>query len=888
MTDQERDKTCCEIIQQYLFDNIWNEPVSEYMINIKPMLLKKLSQHGNFSVYDRNVSLPTSNEPYYVWAVNAQDYYVGTKLPTYTWVDTATICNNYNTLVHMYGVSGAMFSKSSVYMFYNATRQMIYIAARKKMVQKTIPANSIDNVYITTYLDSDAANKISILSMYISPYTNKEHYRDQLREFLLQWRQDPWLQIYKNGVEVTDYNNLPELATDSYIDFIIDRNIVFTFDIDITNTSEDPVFLSTDQETWKQIVHIPKHLNPDNKVITHNTCDFFARRNHSDSTYGYYIHRAAGRRSVGQITHNDFSIPLFIMDAYRDYLETQLLSIHVAVRIHDKNNVLIRDANYIDLLYTEYHNDQQIIDILSGKGPEDIPWWRADQLEQSQYIKMLFDTPNYASLDHMQEYVDALGYYHTVQILCHRITETTITDGFTGKLTFPLPLLFSGHSVIPVVYLNYKHVLKRLISYTTNEDNTITIEFNSKLHINIGDKLTVIYYINDNSQVYKFQVTSSKHYIDVTCDSPIVYQEIAHPTEFHGVEKISPYSYLKCELGQNIYAYRKLDNGLTRVTFNDTLYGENFLIFNRNSAFYQSYSLESYIATGKNIAIPVETLVVNKSNTFVPIFDITNVAAYLNGDYLVRGIDYTLSLTQNEEGEKAFYEIVVQTMDHFNEDGSENVLDVIYNISSVEDESNGFVINDEIRDDTPVNLYFPNISTVHVAGRLETDITYHGVYISLPKDKYQQGDIFEVQTAIPKVVKDFIDSYSTNGDYARIEILNKYFYKHVKIVPDLLVLEKAHRIYSTFFNKFLYDVIYKQVAVTLDPDAYRMANHIKPYLYVQNTDLCFQGLDQRFIDYYPQYINYETSVTMANLIDLFVQKYMPKNVDPTVEVVYEN
>lgn len=40
MDTEARDQLCCDIINQYLFDNVWNEPVSEYRVNVHPQLIK--------------------------------------------------------------------------------------------------------------------------------------------------------------------------------------------------------------------------------------------------------------------------------------------------------------------------------------------------------------------------------------------------------------------------------------------------------------------------------------------------------------------------------------------------------------------------------------------------------------------------------------------------------------------------------------------------------------------------------------------------------------------------------------------------------------------------------------------------------------------------------
>ena len=67
------DSQCCELINQYLFDNVWNEPVSEYRTNIHPQLISKDSKVGTFRVLDATIFLPTRNRSYYVYFIKAGD-----------------------------------------------------------------------------------------------------------------------------------------------------------------------------------------------------------------------------------------------------------------------------------------------------------------------------------------------------------------------------------------------------------------------------------------------------------------------------------------------------------------------------------------------------------------------------------------------------------------------------------------------------------------------------------------------------------------------------------------------------------------------------------------------------------------------------------------------
>ena len=349
----QRERLSCEAVHRYIFDNVYNEPVSEYRVNILPRLIKNTSASGAINILQKSILLPTSDAAYYVWMISATDFLIGLKLATNTWVDTATITNEYNTLLHMYGVNGRMFHKGKVYLRYNNNRSIIYIAAEKSMVKKCINVTDLNRCYLTIYYDSDIANPVNVTSLYIANSKEMSKYQTTIDKAYSSVEDACQLTVFKNGIEITDIDNTPTIEIGDDIDLIVDKNILFAFDVDLVKDSENPTFYSELDKAYKQLLHIPKALNPDNKVITHTTCDFYVRKWGTSNPEGLYLHRTAQTRSITQVTHNDMAIQLFVLDAYRDYLKTQAISIHCVVRIHDKDNHLVRDANFIDLLYRD-------------------------------------------------------------------------------------------------------------------------------------------------------------------------------------------------------------------------------------------------------------------------------------------------------------------------------------------------------------------------------------------------------------------------------------------------------------------------------------------------------------------------------------------------------
>lgn len=882
-----RDKVCCSIVNQYLFDNVWNEPTSEYRINVHPQRYSEKSTTGSFRVVDANVYLPTATEPYFIWFMKYTDTNIGLQLNTGEWYDTATICNEWNTLIHTYVLNGNMLPKGCVYLRYNKSRSLVYIAIKKNAFIKCTDLANLDKVYLTIYYDSDNTKDIKVLSLHVDSTKRFRELQSSIDNIRFDINPD-WLTEFRNGIEITSTTSSPTLIVGDYLDFIVDKNILFSFDIDLSSSHENPVFLSEKNKVWKQLIHIPRALNPDNKVITHNTCDFFVRNLDNTSVYGKYMHRVATTgRTVDQVTHNDMSIPLFVIDAYRDYLNTQNVGIHVVVRNHDKNNLLINDADYIKLLYTETHTDDDIIKFLTGNGYDKITWWQAAQLEQSKYVEMMFDSPDQITCQNsIANYIDALGYYSVVNLLCKKVVDTIVTDGFDGTLAFQLPLLFLGFTVIPLVYVNGKILSNDYYSYSTLIDTNIcSITIDSSIYLKTNDKISVIFHLSSNNASYQFIPTADNVTITIPYSDPLVYRKISVATILNGVDKSSTYAYELCSAGGNIYNVVDNGDGTFNLVFNSSLISTEFIIENSKATYLKTYDLASYTDTGKNIVIPIETNISNVSDTNAPIFGYRNMNVYLNRKYLVKDIDYTINEVRDESGNLSFSELVVQTMDNFNE-GSSDILTILYNVAELDENSKGYTIDNKLYDDTPVNLFFDNLTTVHVAGELVRNSNYHGTYTELTTE-VKQGSIWEIRTAVPLVIKDFLNEYKKSQDLNRIAIMNTYFHDKYPSDPDVIVLEDKHRIYSIFMNTIIRAVINGDIVITADPDVNRFKELIKPYKYLQDIDICYRDdNDQRFVDYYPQYVNYEIDPSLKVAIDNYIMMLMPKNINPTMEVVY--
>ena len=70
----ELEKVICSSLNLFCFLNIWNEPESEYRVNIKPRMITEHSRSGAVIMNGRRIDLPRSNEPFYLYAISIFTY----------------------------------------------------------------------------------------------------------------------------------------------------------------------------------------------------------------------------------------------------------------------------------------------------------------------------------------------------------------------------------------------------------------------------------------------------------------------------------------------------------------------------------------------------------------------------------------------------------------------------------------------------------------------------------------------------------------------------------------------------------------------------------------------------------------------------------------------
>ena len=260
-------QSIADALNRYCFNNIWNEPTSEYRCNIRPYRVNTRSYGGFCYFGDVAMSLPNRTSTYFVYRFTMNLSSGIINIPTNTWMTCTELCNEHDVLLHVYTPSGRMAHKSACWVYVDKATGIISLAVTRSMMSK-ISEDKV--VYITIYADSDVVGNTTI-------------YNDPNEVASIINTSDPdKISLFINGYNYST-TKFSKYQSGDHLELIYDEDIIGAFNIPVT-TSPNTYYSSSDQ-LYKEIVHIPKSLNEDNKIITYNTCSFYARTLDHKGTY---------------------------------------------------------------------------------------------------------------------------------------------------------------------------------------------------------------------------------------------------------------------------------------------------------------------------------------------------------------------------------------------------------------------------------------------------------------------------------------------------------------------------------------------------------------------------------------------------------------------------
>lgn len=848
-----------DFLNQYLFDKVWNEPYKEYRRNIVPSLLSPRPFSCSWLSKSKTVALPTSTGNYYLYTI-PKVIFNGITIESDTWINLVDYLSVTKIELRVFGIHGELLYRPLIFIRTNPVGGGLLLAIEQTMALRILDTEyDFSTIYLSVLYDSDRVNDTVITAgIPDSEYAVQQLYNTYATATL----------FIVNGHVVT-LNSMSDLRQRSYIESVRDNNVVSQFKIDLSTTNHSLEYFSSHYNRTNTIVHIPKALNPVNTVITYNTCDFYIRpKNIPLETFrGVYLHFCLTDK-ITQISHNDFAIPNSTLEYFYDWFDTTELELTVQVRNYSQNNRLIRDANYIDMLY--YHNDATIIQFLRGTTTPNFAFWKAETLETSKYVAMMFDVPDFITIDNMGTYIDALGYNQVLALICQRIHRLTINDALGYSFEIYTPIIFEPLDVTALVYIAGKKIAASLVTTARVGTSKIVITLDHSVIMPDGAELVVELFEKITSNCYEFTPSLSTYSIVLPFTSFDTYEiRSLHQT----VYSINPetslgtngISNVGATLISNLNSYGSVvDNGNGTVTFSAVpyAYGKKLRFYNKRDtrlAFSTTFSIDDYEALNNKAIVSGMLRVPTNLDTQVPLLGSYNALVFLNGKTLVNNLDYRLNKHSVYANQPAFYEVVLQNMSYLQK--TDNYLEIYITKDLVRDESLGFVSGTQLSYTGDSVFWFDNISQLSIDGMVVGFPYSWAGMITLSENSQRNGAPYQIRTIIPSEASVYLTEYRSDTDTARLIQLRDYFAGLHPVDNRRIVIPCSHNIYSVLLTTVANDVLAGTKLISFITDPTAMVRQIKEYLWLKAYDVVFTNttLDLRYVDIFPIFRRNETS-----------------------------
>lgn len=460
------------ILKQHAVENIWCEPRQDRHYIIEPQRLTKPGGAFRYTtVLLERLELPNVNNNvtrnfFHVYQIGKlNDAMFNLDLADDTWYNVNDLCEYQSIKIDTFLPNGAFILRNDIYLRNNRDnnflvairinsrisygKEKILDRATGKMVEINISLdnhkpilrfhksawyNSAEFRGMATNINYPIRSRISRITSQV----NYNSFRETVNALSAEAAKFGMVQWYQDGYLISAPTAYALSMNNTYLTYIWDSAIKTRSLIPL---SDCPTFVSKlDVFTRKYLAILPDKYQT---INYHDDLDFHLVRRETNGSYkGVYINRLT-KDSIRMVTHNAYAIKADIITSlmashsslFNDISKVYIL---VTVRRGGRNKGLVTQANRIEDLYRL--DRSQIIQAMTGVNSL-IPEWRAENLEASQYARVM-DSYLENITDKMVE--EAYGYNSSTKVAANPLhlveySGTQATANVVPALNIPQP-----------------------------------------------------------------------------------------------------------------------------------------------------------------------------------------------------------------------------------------------------------------------------------------------------------------------------------------------------------------------------------------------------------------------------------------------------------------
>lgn len=837
-------------LNQTYFGRLWNSTDDHGRANFKIEKVVERIKTGSVSVDRSVVGLPTTDSAYAVYRSPYSTFGRFIVLPQLEWISAIDVLAGCGVDVSVYSAEGKKCPLGATYLRFNPITSTVLVAVKSNATNKTT-GTSYPSLYATVNFDttrtSPVVKRYYEVSTKVGSTSTPAIVGSAISSAVMTCPIGTTVNV--NGF-IYIPSEVPTIVNGDVVEISSDPDIVGSMVI----TVDDAVtgYYSDMYSEYREILHIPKSLNPNNYIITNDTIDYVAYDPVTKrGLYGVRLDPHA----VESVTHNDFSIPRTVVQALQNSLGSQSVELRVYVRYATNPILLKNDVNHISDLYSL--SDDEIQKQLTGTSTKQIAEWKASYLEQSEFLSLLYTFSGFSGTQTFENYINAMGYFDVVSTTGNSMRYFTY-KGARAEIFKPARLY--GYPCDVIVYAGGRKVPDQYVQVTDYRDISFYLGFDSQAVIPIGTRIAAYVIERDSRIPVTFDPTSSNNTITLPNSDYTFVRRFAYSdpktiwngttSNGYGIRTSSSTDY---QMTQNT-------DGTVTYHVQSNHWGSRVYFIPKYGVVTEYYSIDSYLNAKQGIIIDLK--MTDTSGGLVPIMAYETAEIYLNGYRLIPNVDYQINNLMGDNTDVLQSILVVSNKDYLQLGVSDNTIEVVVHGDSTVSQDSGYAISNMLYRQSSPAYWTPECGRTFVGGLLVENVNESGNILTVSPN-VGDGSAFYVQWDAPFSVNKLLAQFSPSFERTLEAKIDQLLGLQHPNFPNTVVVSHQYALYSPFLAQVGYDVANGLFTIVDEPkdDAflkqfahYKPIVDVDPVLGASNT-----AIDRRFVTIAAHYANISTS-----------------------------
>jgi hypothetical protein len=427
-------------MSDYLVDhavrNVWCNPKQDKQIIYNPQRISTPRGVRGFITHAWDTyTLPTTTDVYHVYQIGQfAPHLIGLSSVRNVWRSLSSLMNEEFLFADLYALNGLHLCRFNSFVLVTANKNVLLAVREQKRIVDLKVTPIFLRLYSNSFFESERSDDFAheIFCRGERVLTSQQAL-DIQRDYLLS-KDKPvgYTWLYVNGLYQSNYTPSDFTAGD-FVEYVYDSSVKAVIEFAV---SELDTFDSILDSNRKYLLHYDGEQVGGVGIDYRDDIDtYLIKPGVNDRYAGVYFHKN-NDNGFRQITHRDYGISVDYIAAH----QLEMVSRGWASVDELKLQLFIRHSGYQRPLVFEHHRIQELYklpeadryDAMVGIDAT-VPWWRAEELENSEYIKVMDVRKRYITPELVK---DAYGYNAIAKLIGDTPQRV---QNFSGRRAITLP-----------------------------------------------------------------------------------------------------------------------------------------------------------------------------------------------------------------------------------------------------------------------------------------------------------------------------------------------------------------------------------------------------------------------------------------------------------------